>query len=182
MRIALILALFFAPLVLPLLVKCWRMRRWGLPVRVVVDPEDPKPSDIAGYLAEIAKRLDERPERMRIVFDGRNVRKRVISLDVETDHALRVTVEGHRARRVDLRGRWIPDHPVPLALGRRVLFVEPVDANRFRVMTAIPFSVPPVFYVACSLVATWGLVRLSPEILATAIGFAIGCTLAESRG
>ena len=172
MRIALILALFFAPLVLPLLAKCWRMRRWGLPVRVVVDPD----------LAEIAKRLDERPERMRIVFDGRNVRKRAISLDVETDHALRVTVEGHRASRVNLRGRWIPDHPVPLALGRRVLFVEPVDANRFRVMTAIPFSVPPVFYVACSLVATWGLVRLSPEILATAIGFAIGCTLAESRG
>ena len=76
-------------------------------MRVVVDPEDPKPSDIAGYLAEIAKRLDERPERMRIVFDGRNVRKRAISLDVETDHALRVTVEGHRASRVDLRGRWI---------------------------------------------------------------------------
>lgn len=182
MRIALIVALFFMPLLLPLFVKWWKMRRWGLPVRVVVDPENPRPEDTAGYLAEIAQRLDERPERMRVVFDGRNGQNRAILLDVGEDRTLRVSVDGRRPKRVDLRGRWIADHPVPLSLKRAVLYVEPVDANRFRVMTSIPFSVPTVLYVLCSLVATWGLVRLSPEILAPAIGFAIGCALAESRG
>lgn len=181
MRTALIASLFFAALLLPLLVKWWKMRRWGLPVRVVVDFEDPRPDDIAGYLAEIARRLDERPERMRIVFDGRNGQNRAILLDVESDRTLRVGVEGRRPRRVDLRGRWIADHPVPISLGRAEFYIEPVDANRFRVMTSIPFSVPPVLYVLCSLIATWGLVRLSPEILASVIGFAIGCALSETR-
>ena len=181
MWIALIVALFFMPLLLPLFVKGWKMRRWGLPVRVVVDPENPRPEDIAGYLAEIACRLDEHPERMRIVFEGRNEQNRAILLDVDEDRTLRVSVDGRRSKRLDLRGRGIADHPVPLSLKRAVLYVEPVDVNRFRVMTSIPFSVPTVFYVLCSLAATWGLVRLSPEILAPAIGLAIGCVLSGSR-
>lgn len=183
MRTALIVALFFVPLLLPLLVKWWRLRRWGLPVRVVVDPEDPRPDDIARYLAEIACRLDERPERMRIVFDGRNTKNRAIHLDVESDRALRVAVDGHRPARVDLRGRWIADHPIPLRLRKIVLYVEPVDANRFRMMADVPFSIHPVCFVVCSLIATWGLVRLSLEILVPVVGFAVGCTLAAyNRG
>lgn len=181
MRIALIVALFFVPLLLPLLVKWWKMRHWGLPVRVVVDPEDPDPDDIAGYLAEIARRLDERPERMRVVFDGRNAQKRAISLDVASDRTLRVGVDGHRPKRVDLRGRWIADHPVPSSLRRAVFYIDPVDGNRFRVMTTIPFSVPSALYMACSLAATWGMVRLSPEILAPVVGFAVGCALAGEK-
>lgn len=175
MRIALIAALFLVPFILPFLLQWARLRRWGLPVRVVVDPEDPRPEAIGGYLAEIAQRLDARPERMRIVFDGRNARNRAIALDVETDRALRVSVDGHRPKRVDLRARWIADHPVPLALRRAVLYVEPVDANRFRVMRHVPFTVSPVVYVACSVAATVGLVRLSPEILAPVVGLAAGC-------
>lgn len=179
MRIALISALFLLGLVVPPFLRWLRMRRWGLPVRVVVDPADPLPEDICGYFAEIACRLDERPERMRVVFDGRNSRNRAISLDVEADRALRVSVEGHRPRRVDLRGRWIPDHPVPLPLKKAVLFVEPVDANRFRVMTSIPFSIPMVVYVACSLLATLGLVFVLPELLAAAVGTTLGGILSS---
>lgn len=173
---------FLGAFAVPFLLQWVRLRRWGLPVRVTVDPEDPRPEAICGYLAEIVRRLDERPERMRIVFDGRNARNRAISLDVGSDRTLLVAVEGCRSKRLDLRARWIADHPVPLALRRAVLYVEPVDANRFRVMTHVPCPVPPLVYVACSLLATVGLVRLSPGILAPAIGIAAGCAFVCLRG
>ncbi|MGN0846992.1 MAG: hypothetical protein ACI4RA_06365 [Kiritimatiellia bacterium] len=179
MRAALTAVCFLVPFLAPLLLRWWRARRWGLPVHVVVSPEAPSPTEIAGYLAEIARRLDARPERMRIVFDGRTARNLAIQLDLEPDGALRVSVEQHRSKRVDLRGRWIADHPVPLSLRRAVLYVDPVDANRFRVMSAIPFGIPPLVYVTCSLAATIGLVRLSPELLLLAIGLFCGCRLAS---
>lgn len=174
MRLALISALFLVPFAAPFLVLWARARRWGLPVRVAMGPDAPRPEDVAGYLAEIARRLDERPERMRIVFDGGGPRDRAVSLDVTPDRALRVAVDGHRPRRVDLRGRWIADHPVPLSLKKAVLYVEPVDANRFRVMTRVPFSAPPLLYVLCSLAATVGVVWLVPELVAPAAGLALG--------
>ena len=181
MRTALTILVFLAALLAPLFVRWFRLRRWGLPVRVVVDPDDPRPEAVAGYLAEIARRLDERPGNLRVVFDGRNVRNRAVSLDVDADRALRVKVDGHRPHRLDLRGRWIPDHPVPLDLRRAVLYVKPVDANRFRVATSVPFSAPVVLHACASLVAAAGLVWLQPEALATALGWALGCLVA-SRG
>lgn len=180
MRIALVIALFTVSASLPLLLRWWRMRRWGLPVRVVADPDDPRPGDICGYLAEIARRLDERPERMRVVFDGRNSADRAIALDLGADGELRVSVEGRRAKGVDLRGRWIADHPVPLPLERAVLYVDPVDGNRFRVMSGIPFAVPPYVYAASSVAATIGVVCLSPEIVFSVVGLCVGC-LAATR-
>ncbi len=174
MRFALISALFLVPFAVPFLVYGVRARRWGLPVRVAMGPDAPRTEALGGYLAEIARRLDERPERMRIVFDGGGSRDRAVSLDVTPDRALRVSVDGHRPRRVDLRGRWIADHPVPLSLKWAVLYVEPVDANRFRVRTRIPFSVPPLLYVLCSLAATVGVVLLVPEVVAAAVGLALG--------
>ncbi len=182
MRLALIVAFFLLSLLLPFLLKWWKMRRWGLPVRVVVDPDDPTPEAICGYLAEIARRLDAQPERMRIVFDGRNAAGRAIGLDLDSDRALRVSVERHRPKRVDLRGRWIADHPVPLSLTRAVLYVEPVDANRFRMMSGVPFEISPLVYVLCSILATIGLVRLSPEILSPVLGLCCGCALVSSFG
>lgn len=171
---ALSVALFAGAFLAPFAVWRWRSRGWGLPVRVTVDPEDPRPDAIGGYLAEIARRMDERPERMRIVFDGRNRAGRAIRLDVEGDGALRVFVDGCRPRRVDLRGRWIADHPVPLALDRAVVYVEPVDANRFRVMPDVPFTVPAWVYALCSLAATLGLVLLRIEVLAAVAGLLLG--------
>lgn len=182
MRIALIATLFLVPFALPFLLLGLRLRRWGLPVRVKVDPDDPSPEAIGGYLAEIAQRLDARPERMRIVFDGRTAQKHALALDVGADRALRISMDGGRPHRLDLRARWIADHPVPLDLRRAVLYVEPVEANRFRVMTRVPFSVPPFVYVVCSLVATLGVVRLSPELLAVALGLATGCALVAALG
>jgi len=174
MRIALNAALFLACLLAPILVRAVRMRRWGLPVRVTVDPDDPRPEAIGGYLAEIARRLDERPERMRVAFDGRNAENRAVALDLDADGALRVSVEGRRPKRIDLRGRWIADHPVPLTLRRRVLYIDPVDANRFRVALGIPFRLQTGIGLCASLTATLGLVFFVPELLSAAAGMAVG--------
>ena len=182
MRTALVVALLAGGSFLVPWAICWiRQIRWGLPVRVTVDPDNPRPADICGYLAEVARRLDERPERMRIRFDGRNTAGRAILLDIDTDRRLRISVEGHRPQAQDLRGRWIPDHEVPLNLRRAVLYVEPVDANRFRVMSRIPFSVSPFLYVSCSLLATLGVVFVLPELVSVAAGFALGCATVSAH-
>ena len=175
MRIALDIALFATFFALPFAARWWRLRRWGLPVRITVDPDDPRPSVIAGYLAEVARRLDERPERMRVAVEAANVGDRAIALDFTPEGDMTVSVEGHRSRKMDLRRRWIPEHPVPLVLWSRKrrrnvrLYVDPVDANRFRVMSSVPWSPPSWLYVACSLLATLGAVVVSPECVVVAI-------------
>ena len=78
------------PFAVPFLVRWVRGHRWGLLVRVAMVPDAPRPEVLGGYLAEIARRLDERPERMRVVFDGGGSRDRAISLDVTPDRALRI--------------------------------------------------------------------------------------------
>ncbi len=184
MRIALDIALFATFFALPFAARWCRMRRWGLPVRITVDPDDPRPSVIAGYLAEVARRLDERPERMRVAVEAANVGDRAIALDFTPEGDMTVSVEGHRSRKMDLRRRWIPEHPVPLVLWSRKrrrnvrLYVDPVDANRFRVMSSVPWSPPSWLYVACSLLATLGAVIVSPESMVVAIGLALGLCLA----
>ena len=183
MRLAVSAALFAVCLALPLAVRWWRLRRWGLPVRIVVDPDDPTPAAIAGYLAEVACRLDERPERMRLVIEASNAGDRAISLDFTPTGEMVVAVEGHRPKKMDLRHRWIPEHPVPLVLWARrqrrktLLYIDPVDANRFRVMSAVPCSVPALLYVAGTLLATVGAILVSPECVAVALGLTLGLCL-----
>ena len=173
---------FILSALVPFFLRWLRSRRWGLAVNVYVDRDDPRPKEICGYLAEIASRLDERPERMRVVFHARCSGGRAPVLDLEKDRRLRVDVDGRRSEKVDLRARWIADHPVPLDLRRAVLYIDPVDANRFRVMTAPPFPVPRFVYVLCSLVAAAGLVFFSPEPVALALGASIGCATAAMPG
>ena len=176
-------ALFAAFFALPFAVRWWRLRRWGLPVRIVVDPDDPTPSAIAGYLAEVACRLDERPERMRLVVEAANAGDRAISLDFTPEGEMVVAVEGHRSKKMDLRRRWIPEHPVPLVLWARRqrrkvrLYIDPVDVNRFRVMSAVPCRAPAGLYVACSLLATAGAILAAPECVAVALGLTLGLCL-----
>ena len=186
MRLAVSAALFAAFFALPFAVRWWRLRRWGLPVRVVVDPDDPRPAAIAGYLAEVACRLDERPERMRLAIEAANAAGRAVTLDFTPEGEIVVSVEGHRPKKMDLRRRWIPEHPVPLVLWSRQrrrkarLYVEPVDANRFRVMSAVPHPAPAGLYVACSLLAAAGAILVSPECVAVALGLALGLCLSRA--
>ena len=181
MRTLLSISVFLAALLAPLLFYWLRTRRWGEGVLVRVDPDDPLPSDIAGYLAEIARSLDANPRPLRVVFDGRNSQRRAIRLDIDPDRRLRVFVDGRRPQALDLRGRWIADHPVPLDLRRVVLYVKPVDAKRFRVALRRPIRIPVSAYVACSLVATVALVFLQIESLLGALGFALGSFAATSH-
>ena len=178
------IACFALGLAMPQVVRML-LRKKRLPVRVTIDADDPRPRDVARYLAEIAARLDERPERMRIVFDA----PPGVELDLEDDGRFVVRVPGHRAHRFDLRRRWIADHPVPLALSPRpllslrllrplrplTLFVDPVDGNRFRVTDRLPFRAPPAVYFALSLVAVVGVLLFSPELLLAVTGVALGC-------
>ena len=75
------IAFFLAGMAVPLAAMALARKR-RLPVTVTVDADDPRPKDVAGYLAEIAVRLDERPERMRVVFDAPSG----IELDMEPPH------------------------------------------------------------------------------------------------
>ena len=109
-----------------------------LPVLVTIDPADPDPVAIVGYLAEIACRMDEHPAPMRVTF---NVPEGV-ELDLDRDGRLVVRSPGYTPKRLDLRRRWIADHPVPLKLAPRSflrffrrrtrLVLTPTTANRFR--------------------------------------------------
>ena len=94
-----------------------------------------------------------------------------------------MSVDGHRPKKLDLRRRWIPEHPVPLVLWSRRrwrnlrLYIDPVDSNRFRVMSAVSYTPPAWAFVPCSLLAAVAAICLLPECLAVAVGLALGLCL-----
>ena len=180
MRVALSVLAGILAAALPWVLRLWRERRWGLSARITVDPDHPSADALAEYFATVARRLDERPERMRLVIDGRTTARRALTLDFLPDGAMCACVEGETPVRFSLRRRWIPDHPVPLDLRACRLWIEPVEANRFRVMDRVPFRVPGGVYALCALLATAGAVWLAPECLAAAVGLATGCLTSRS--
>jgi len=111
--------------------------RRSLPVVIQLDPEDPSPDHFAECLAQVAARLDERPEPMRLVIRGAAKGGLPVIMDsADSGAAFRITCGAHRARRLELRRRWIAEHPLPLVVrpGKpTVLYITPVDSNRFRV-------------------------------------------------
>ena len=180
MRIALSVLVGIFATALPRALRFWRARRWGLPARITVDPDAPSAAALAEYFATVARRLDEHPERMRLVIDGRTAARRALTLDFLPDGAMSACVEGEPPKRFSLRRRWIPDHPVPLDLRACRLWIEPVEANRFRVMDCVPFRVPGGVYAVCALLAVVSAIWLVPECLAVAIGLAVGCLSART--
>ena len=189
MRLAVSALIFFLAFALPFAIRALRAWRWGLPVRITIDPVAPSAAALASYLTEVAARLDERPERMRLVINASNSAEKEISLDWERTRQISVCVEGEEVHLLDLRSRWIPDHPVPLSLrprsfllrrkGVRVLYIDPVDANRFRVLSSPVFQVSPIVFFLCMGVATGACVFVVPELLALAIGLSLGCVLSR---
>ncbi len=181
MRVVASMLLLSISAMAPVMALWWRCRRWGLPVRICVDPSTVTPAVMAGYLAEVARRLDERPERMRLAFDATRPVGRKIVLDFTPHDEMTVSVEGHRRKKFGLRRRWIPEHPVPLDLwpsrDRRrgvSLFIEPVDGNRFRVMAFVPCPSPVPVLAASSFLATLAAIFLSMECAAMAAGLLAG--------
>ena len=115
-----------------------------LPVRIRLDPDDPRPQELADCLAALAARLDERPQPMRVAITAAAPGGLPVVLDLLGDgSAFSISAGAHRPVKLNLRRRWIPEHPVPLTLrpGRTtVLYATPTDANRFRVSTRVTLA------------------------------------------
>jgi hypothetical protein len=142
-----------------------------LPVHIWIREENADPQEVAGYFLELARRLDECPRKLRLVIES----SVPASLDFDPkDGNPVVSVYGERYR-FDIRHRWIPEHPVPLKFDERplVLFIDPVDGNRFRVRSRRRFSLPGWIYFALAVSATVAVVTFNPVAIAATLIIAV---------
>lgn len=188
-------SLMAASFAAPFAARAIKSRRGWEPLWVAfdVDRREPElPEFVAHAWAAVAQSLDGRPRRLRAVVDPHGEVGRKVVMDWEGDGRIAIRVDGEPAKRMDLRGRWIPDHPVPLLLTRagRVfrrrhrklrLFFTPVDANRFRVSLRPEFRPPAWLFAVCSAAAAAGVVFVVPECVAAAAGLALGLACARVR-
>ncbi len=147
--------------------------------RVLVrsSPYEPSAEAFAGYLAEVASHLDEKPEPLAMTLDGGG---RAHEIDFLPDGRMSVSIDGAGRHVFSLRRRWIPEHPVPLRFGagggQARLYVRPASANRFHV-GGIPapslraMSALAAIFAASAILATFTLLRAA--FLFTA-GIALG--------
>lgn len=144
-----------------------------LPVHVWITERNAEPDELAGYLVEIARRMDEVPRRMCVVVES-SVQA---SLDVDpSDGNLVVKVAGAE-KRFSLRRRWLPEHPVPLEFGpphgarirRTVLLADPTGGNRFRVRSCRAFSFPAWVYALLAASASVAVVTFNGIAVALAL-------------
>ena len=148
-----------------------------LPVHIWIREENARPEEIAGYFIELARRLDAKPQRMRLVIES----DVPVSLDFDPSDGNPAVSVGDETCRFDIRRRWIPEHPVPLQLGpvpngegsvpkrrgRTVLLIDPVDGNRFRVRDRREMAYPDGWiYALFVLAAVAAAVTLHPAAVA----------------
>ena len=127
----------------PLFFRRRRARRLSIDMR---DPYEPDARALADAIRAIAARLDACPAPLEIVFYAPDEpgREFVIDLDGDRNFTVSDPLRGETAH-VDIRRRWICEHPVPLVIkpGRKTrLYAVPVDANRFRVSHVPPREKP----------------------------------------
>lgn len=117
--------------------------------------------------------MDERPQGMCLVVES-DVPS---ALDVDPSDGNLVALAGGESAKFSLRRRWIPEHPVPIALGpcdgkggtrMTVLLIDPADANRFRVRECRMPALPRSAYAAFAAVATVAAVTLNALSVAVA--------------
>lgn len=153
-----------------------------LPVHVWITERNAEPEELAGYLAEIARRMDESPRRMCIVVES-SVQA---SLDADPSDGNLVAKVAGREKRFSLRRRWLPEHPVPLELGpsrgarvrKTVLLVDPTSGNRFRVRSCRAFVFPAWSYALLAAIASVAVVTFDgiAVVLALSLLAAIALT------
>lgn len=143
-----------------------------LPVHIWIREVNASPDELAGYFTELARRLDEKPQKMQLMIES--TEPAVLDFD-PTDGNPTVTVGG-RTRKFDVRRRWIPEHPVPLQFGpvskdegsvpkmlrRTVLLIDPVDNNRFRVCDRRYIPLPGWAYALLAVTGAAAAVTLHP--------------------
>ena len=84
-----------------------------LPVHIWIREENATPEELAGYFTELARRLDAHPQKMRLMIES----SVPAILDFDPADGEPVVSIGGRSQKFSLRHRWLPEHPVPLALG-----------------------------------------------------------------
>ena len=142
-----------------------------LPVHIWIREENADPREVAGYFVELARRLDECPRKMRLYVESAVP----ASLDFDPkDGNPVVSVCGGKCG-FDIRRRWIPEHPVPLEFGGRpkILFVDPVDGNRFRVRSGRKVPLPGWAYAVFAVSAVLAAVTLHPAAIVSALAVAV---------
>jgi hypothetical protein len=150
-----------------------------LPVHIWIREENADPQEVAGYFVELARRLDERPRKMRLIIESTVP----ASLDFEPkDGNPVVSVCGERYS-FDIRRRWIPEHPVPLEFGRRqtVLLVDPVECNRFRVRSGRKIALPGWVYAVFAASGMLTAVTLHPAAIILTLVIAASIFLLEKK-
>ena len=158
-----------------------------LPVHIWIREENACAKEVSGYLVELARYLDERPRKMRLVIHA----SVPVSFDFDPKDGNPSVTVGGETHKFNLRHRWIPEHPVPLLLGpadtdsgsvpnaqgsvpkrrrRIVLLIDPVDSNRFRVRARRELIVPDCAYALFALLGTIAAITLHPAaFIATAV-------------
>lgn len=146
-----------------------------LPVHIWVTERNAGAKEIAGYFAELARRLDETPRRACLVVESS------VDFDFDIDPADGncVVCSAGEEEHFSIRRRWLPEHPVPLKFGpggaegetpcekpqrRRivVLLLDPAKGNRFKVHPCRAFAVPHWAYAAFAGSAALAAVTFNP--------------------
>lgn len=107
-------------------------------VNIVLDWDDPSPAALKGYFAEIFADLDADPRPLMVLVRAYNDRHARVSIGFADGEPV-FSIEGRRDVRAEFRGRWLPEHPVPLVLpeyGKGRLVLTPTDGNRVKVRRA----------------------------------------------
>lgn len=141
-----------------------------LPVHIWIREENADPQEVAGYFVELARRLDERPRKMRLIVESTVP----ASLDFDPkDGNPVVSVCGEKCS-FDIRRRWIPEHPVPLEFGKKPtsLLIDPVDGNRFRVRSGHRIVLPSWAYAIFAASATLTVLTLHPVAIVLTLAIA----------
>ena len=137
-----------------------------LPVHIWIREENACPREVAGYFVQLAEKLDEWPQKMRLSIES-SVPAFLDFDPKDGNPTISVAGETHH---FDIRRRWLPEHPVPLVFGPEptVLLVDPVDGNRFRVRSGRSFRLPWWAYPLFSAVGAVAAVTLHPVAVAIA--------------
>ena len=150
-----------------------------LPVHIWIREANASPAEIAGYFTELARYLDARPQKMRVMVESMVP----VSLDFDPADAHPAVMVGGETVKFQLRHRWIPEHDVPLVMGpvptqqgsvptqhvkRTVLLIDPVDGNRFRVRAGRATTVPDGLYALAAVSGIVAAVSLHPVVISIA--------------
>ena len=139
------------------------------PVHIWIREENADARELAGYFVEIARRLDENPVKMRLVVESTVP----ASLDIDPKDGCMVALAGDGKKRFQIRGRWIPEHPVPLDFGpdargkrrRTVLLIDPAENNRFHVRSSRNIAFRTELFGLLALLAVVAVATLHPAAI-----------------